>query len=49
MLLYVVYHSYRCDEDERRNDLVGVKARVKEAPRDTYGGKRLHHLEVTRC
>ena len=48
LLLDMVHHRHRCDEDERRNDLVRVEAGVKEAPRDAHGGERLHHLEVAR-
>jgi hypothetical protein len=48
LYLNVVHHCNRCDENERCNELVRVKARVKEAPSDAHGGQRLHHLEIAR-
>ena len=48
LYLNVVHHGNRCDENERCNDLVRVKASVKEAPGDAHGGQRLHHLEIAR-
>src|SRR5204863_8364106 len=41
--LHVVHHRYGGDQNDGGNDLVRVKAGVKEAPRDANGGQCLHH------
>ena len=49
LLLDMVHHRYRSNQNDSCDYLMGVKTGVEETPGDADCSKRLHHFEVTRC
>ncbi len=49
LLLDMVHHRYRSNQNDGRDYLMRVKTGVEETPGDADCSKRLHHFEVTGC
>jgi hypothetical protein len=46
LLLHMLHHRHRDDQHERCDQLMQVKRRVENAPRDAHRSERLHHFEI---
>jgi hypothetical protein len=46
LLLDMMHHRYRRNQNDGRNHLMRVKTGVEETPGDADRGERLHHFEV---
>ena len=49
LLLDMVHHRHRSNQNDGRDYLMWVKTGVEETPGDANCGERLHHFEVTGC
>ena len=49
LLLDMMHHRYRRNQNDGSNYLMRVETGVEKTPRDADRGERLHHFEVTGC
>ena len=49
LLLDMVHHCYRSNQNDGRDYLMRVKTGVEETPGDADCGEGLHHFKVPRC